>query len=1056
MLNAGQYQAIGSNDDDLREISQGGRLGGIEMGLSQPSDSLLSQRALPDSSSITNLSSVDERENSRDNSTSYERSLLSRSTPNRNIAVPVSKWVTSGFTTLWCSYVLLIIIFSVAFLSLFKFTKELQSQVGLLKNNIMSLETELSSLRLKSSLEIGSLSDDVIRIETNYTRQITGLDGRLISIDNTLSRLTNRTSNADVLDELHKTKYQIQGEMNKAKSDVSTALELTTANVTRKLHENQLKMQQTEISLRNVVHQATSEIQLVQSNVTEQLAVMSRNLESTVEGVRTTVDSAQATIHNEVKMVQDNIEQYVAITNKQFAAEDDFVKYQLAGTFTMLGCLISGYHLTQHLRHYYKPDVQRRIMAVLWMVPIYGITSWLSLVVPKFEAIFGALRDCYEAYAVYTFIALLIAILEDGRGLADLLSTLTKHVIEERNAVEEAVRTRQKRPAEHLRPPFPCCYEWHKPSQVAKAWLYQCRLMAMQFVITKPFFSLVPFFMWMSGFDYDDHPPFVHQQVNWASPKLYIMFLQNLSVAIAFTGLLSFYHGTEKDLAWCDPWPKFLCIKGVVFMTFWQGLVLQGMASLGFVADRQATQIQNLLICIEMLLASLAHFYIFPYYEWEDGYKREKEKSVLLRDTLALRDFVTDMKMMVTRWEGGPAEDKEEGTPEDGRKEGELVSEDSEGAVSEGLPLLRLKSVSGATNDPETTIPGAGAGLSPKVNNRRGTPQKDNERESSERSKLFARELADNGDSGRGAHLEYYQSTRNDTNAPCRTSSPTPFPRSKGEHDYEPALMSRTTLPVRPSVMRSSLGSLVGRPETTIDADIDDLVGIAMESIGQAVSQLELLPAEAEGWVRSSGLGVPVTSAASSTTTSSFAASNFSKRRSKERPSSSTPFAATSAEYEKASSESPTPSAWTTVPDANHLGMLAQSPAGPSAHSALDFSFHGVELLDLATGSDDQAADRYELERTSGAWDAHGEGESGGVSEEEGIFGSEERVLLSSVHSSRQSLDAHPVDSPHPDSPYPGSTVWGSSGSDTPPPLARFALPDDSPKYGCDAEVMDV
>jgi hypothetical protein len=56
-------------------------------------------------------------------------------------------------------------------------------------------------------------------------------------------------------------------------------------------------------------------------------------------------------------------------------------------------------------------------MAVLWMVPIYSITSWLSLVWPSLEAFLGAVRDCYEAYAVYTFIALLIAILEDGRGL---------------------------------------------------------------------------------------------------------------------------------------------------------------------------------------------------------------------------------------------------------------------------------------------------------------------------------------------------------------------------------------------------------------------------------------------------------------------------------------------------------------------------------------------------------------------------------------------------------------------------------------------------------------
>ena len=56
-------------------------------------------------------------------------------------------------------------------------------------------------------------------------------------------------------------------------------------------------------------------------------------------------------------------------------------------------------------------------MAVLWMVPIYSITSWMSLVWPRLEAVLGAVRDCYEAYAIYTFIALLIAVIEDGRGL---------------------------------------------------------------------------------------------------------------------------------------------------------------------------------------------------------------------------------------------------------------------------------------------------------------------------------------------------------------------------------------------------------------------------------------------------------------------------------------------------------------------------------------------------------------------------------------------------------------------------------------------------------------
>ena len=88
-------------------------------------------------------------------------------------------------------------------------------------------------------------------------------------------------------------------------------------------------------------------------------------------------------------------------------------------------------------------------MAVLWMVPIYGVTSWLSLVVTSYEAVWSFFRDSYEAYAIYTFIALLVAIVEDGHGLSGLIGMLTKHVEERgrrREAIENNVWPRPKLP----------------------------------------------------------------------------------------------------------------------------------------------------------------------------------------------------------------------------------------------------------------------------------------------------------------------------------------------------------------------------------------------------------------------------------------------------------------------------------------------------------------------------------------------------------------------------------------------------------------------------------
>ena len=74
------------------------------------------------------------------------------------------------------------------------------------------------------------------------------------------------------------------------------------------------------------------------------------------------------------------------------------------------------------------------------------------------------------------------------------------------------------------------------------------------------------------------------------------------------------------------------------------------MSSMGFVDSKAASQIQNLLICIEMFIASIAHFYIFPYQEWQEGYKKG-QKNVLINETLAVGDFIADFRNVVSRWE---------------------------------------------------------------------------------------------------------------------------------------------------------------------------------------------------------------------------------------------------------------------------------------------------------------------------------------------------------------------------------------------------------------------
>lgn len=49
------------------------------------------------------------------------------------------------------------------------------------------------------------------------------------------------------------------------------------------------------------------------------------------------------------------------------------------------------------------------------------------------------------------------------------------------------------------------------------------------------------------------------------------------------------------------------------------------------------------------LLIYNSHYYIFPYHEWADGYKKEKVKGLALKDTLALKDFLSDVFKMVSK-----------------------------------------------------------------------------------------------------------------------------------------------------------------------------------------------------------------------------------------------------------------------------------------------------------------------------------------------------------------------------------------------------------------------
>lgn len=205
--------------------------------------------------------------------------------------------------------------------------------------------------------------------------------------------------------------------------------------------------------------------------------------------------------------------------------------------------------------------------------------------------------------------------------------------------------------ADHLTPPFRLCWCCDKgdpyennPRALADAILLQCQVFGMQFVFLRPLTTILN--VTLAKLEYYGGADNPH---DYRAPQFYISIIQNLSVFTAFAGLLKFYHAVDEDLQWCRPFAKFLCIKGVVFMTFWQGLAIVVLAETtdvgGGKSDEWAKSAQNFMICLEMLLFSIAHFYCFPTEEWNPDYRARVSRG--LNETLAFGDFVQDLKLIL-------------------------------------------------------------------------------------------------------------------------------------------------------------------------------------------------------------------------------------------------------------------------------------------------------------------------------------------------------------------------------------------------------------------------
>ncbi|TQS39385.1 hypothetical protein Golomagni_00091 [Golovinomyces magnicellulatus] len=258
------------------------------------------------------------------------------------------------------------------------------------------------------------------------------------------------------------------------------------------------------------------------------------------------------------------------------------------------------------------------------MVPIYSLSSWSSIVSLRAAMIVDPIRDIYEAFTIYTFFQLLINFIGGERA-----SIILMH---------------GREPVDHL---WPLNYCLPKVDISDPHSFLAIKRGILQYAWLKPVLGFASVIMKATG-------SYKEGYLGLDSGYLWSGIAYNLSVTISLYCLGLFWVCMSKDLQPFRPVPKFLCVKLIIFASYWQGFFLSILVWLGaipdsvegYTSDNIASAIQDSLICMEMPIFAIGHWYAFSWHDYADLTVSSARMPIkyALRDALGIRDLIEDTK----------------------------------------------------------------------------------------------------------------------------------------------------------------------------------------------------------------------------------------------------------------------------------------------------------------------------------------------------------------------------------------------------------------------------
>ncbi|TIB93342.1 DUF300-domain-containing protein [Wallemia mellicola] len=295
----------------------------------------------------------------------------------------------------------------------------------------------------------------------------------------------------------------------------------------------------------------------------------------------------------------------------------------LSSLSALVATAISFIGIRTHLGNYRMPLLQRFTVRILVMVPVYSLASLISLFSLDAAYWIDVGRDLYEAFVIYCFFNLLVEYLGGERQL--IISLMgrqsTAHMMPV-SLFQESMDVSD-----------PYSFLFLKRGILQYAWV-------------KPLLAILTLVLKLTG-KYDDG------LIAWNTGYTYVQLIYNASICTALYCLAMFWVTVNDDLKAFRPVPKFLSVKGILFATFWQGLLVSFLVAIGAISklgpytdpEHISLAIGDILICFEMPFFALLHLFAFS----SDDYipKKTYHSSRLplgyaFRDSFSMKDVFID------------------------------------------------------------------------------------------------------------------------------------------------------------------------------------------------------------------------------------------------------------------------------------------------------------------------------------------------------------------------------------------------------------------------------